>query len=146
MGTESKKVIAQIKEEGLEDRVIYHGPKSLEVVESYFVNADALIVSLKAGGTVGKTIPNKVNQYMSAGKPIIGVIKGDARDMLRAAKGALLAEEDPKDIARQIDEICDMDLIKKAEMGKNNLDYFNENLSTDKIVYLINETLTEFKN
>ena len=146
MGAESKKVIAQIKEAALEDRVIYHGPKSLEVVESYFVNADALIVSLKAGGTVGKTIPNKVNQYMSAGKPIIGVIKGDARDMLRAAKGALLAEEDPKDIARQIDEICDMDLIKKAEMGKNNLDYFNNNLSTEKIVYLINETLTEFKN
>ena len=143
MGSESNKIIEKINNEGLKDKVIYHGPLPLEKVESYFINADALIVSLKNEGTVGKTIPNKLVQYLSNAKPIIGVIHGDGRDLLRDAKGALLAEEDPKDIAKQIDKICSYDEVKKAEMAKSNLDFFNANLKTERINYLINEVLTE---
>jgi K+-sensing histidine kinase KdpD len=60
---------------------------------AYFVNADALYVSLKSEGVVGQTIPNKLMMSMAFGKPIIGVLKGDGRKVLQESGGTLLADE-----------------------------------------------------
>ena len=145
-GSQLDLILNKIKEAGLEDRVIYHGKFPIEEVETYFRNADALVVILKENGPVGKTIPNKAIQYLLYKKPIIGVIKGDGRDLLAKANGSIFADEYVKDIARAIDDLCKLDDKSKAKLGENNLNYYMDNLQNEKLIQLLEDELVKSVN
>ena len=145
MGSELTKIQKRIVDENLQDRVEYVGALPIEKAEAYYYNADALVVSLKYVGTVGKTIPNKAIQYMKYGRPLLGVIKGDGRDLLSKANGTVFSEEDPKDIAVKIDELVNKNDKEKAQMGLNNKNYFEEHLTSKKLVELLDQELKELK-
>ena len=143
MGSELPQIKEKIEKENLQDKVVYEGAYPIEKAEAYYVNADALIVSLKNQGYVGRTIPNKAIQYMKYGRPLLVVAEGDAREMLSKANGSLFASEDPKDIARVIDELCvskEKDLI-----GLNNKKYFEEHFTTEKLTQSLLEELISAK-
>ena len=52
-------------------------------IKSYTNYADALYLSLKDNDTFSKTIPGKLQTYMSIGKPIIASISGEAHDIIK---------------------------------------------------------------
>lgn len=141
MGSELEIIKARIANEHLDNIVEYAGALPIEKAEAYYYNADALIVSLKSGGTVGKTIPNKAIQYMKYGRPIFAIIQGDAKELLSRAKGSVFCGENPEEIAQNLDIFFAMNDNEKAQMGLNNKRYFEENLSSEKLVYLFNEEL-----
>ena len=145
MGSELESVKKRIKDEHLENVVEYVGALPIEKAEAYYFNADALIVSLRSGGTVGKTIPNKAIQYMKYGRPLLGIIKGDGRDLLAKANGTLFSEEDPENIAKKIDELINLSDEEKTQMGLNNKHYFEENLTSRKLVQQLNQELMDVK-
>lgn len=145
MGSELENIKKFIKDEKLEDKVEYVGALPIEKAEAYYYNADALVVSLKHEGSVGNTIPNKAIQYMKYGRPLLGVIKGDAKDLLSKANGTLFSEEDPKDIASKIDELLAKSDKEKAQMGLNNKAYFEDNLTSKKLVEQLNQELIDVK-
>ena len=143
MGSELNQIKEKIEKENLQDKVVYEGAYPIEKAEAYYVNADALIVSLKNEGYVGKTIPNKAIQYMKYGRPLLVIAKGDAYDMLSEAKGSIFANEDPQDIAEAIDELCS--LKEKDQFGLNNKKYFEENFVTEKLTQLLLDELISAK-
>ena len=143
MGSELNLIKEKIVKENLQDKVVYEGAYPIEKAEAYYANADALIVSLKNEGYVGKTIPNKAIQYMKYGRPLLVVAKGDAYETLSEAKGSIFAEEDPKDIANKIDEICS--LKEKDQYGLNNKKYFDEHFTTEKLTHQLLEELISAK-
>ena len=143
MGSELPQIKEKIKIEHLEDKVIYEGAYPIEKAEAYYVNADALIVSLKDEGYVGKTIPNKAIQYMKYARPLLTIARGDTYDMLKKAGGSVFATEDPKDIAKAIDEICE--LKEKDLLGLNSKKYFEEHFTTEKLTQLLVDELTSAK-
>lgn len=140
-----KQIQKQIIVDGLGDRVEYHGSLPIEEAEAYFANADALIVSLKNEGYVGKTIPNKAIQYLKYGKPIIGIVQGDTKQLLENAKGALFAEENAQNIGETINNFIAMSEKEKDQLGLNNKQYFEENFSTEKLTQLLVNELNEVK-
>lgn len=143
MGSELKNILNKIKESNLEDKVIYEGAYPIEKAEAYYENADALIVSLKDEGYVGKTIPNKAIQYMKYSRPILCVAKGDALDMLKNAKGSVFAEQNPENVAKAIDEICALTDKEKLTLGENNRKYFNANFTVNELTQkLANELIS----
>ena len=143
MGSELPQIKAKIEKDNLQEKVIYEGAYPIEKAEAYYVNADALIVSLKDEGYVGRTIPNKAIQYMKYGRPLLVVAKGDTYDMLSKANGSIFASEDPKDIARAIDELCE--LKEKDHYGLNNKKYFEEHFTTEKLTQLLLDELISAK-
>ena len=143
MGSELPQIKEKISNERLEEKVIYEGAYPIEKAEAYYVNADALVVSLKNEGYVGKTIPNKAIQYMKYARPLLVIAKGDTYDMLSRAKGSVFASEDPQDIARAIDEICESK--EKDHLGLNNKKYFEENFQTEKLTQLLVDELISAK-
>ena len=144
-GSALKQIQKQIIVDGLGDRVEYHGNLPIEEAESYFANADALIVSLKNDGYVGKTIPNKAIQYLKYGKPIIGVVQGDTKQLLENAKGALFAGENAQNIGETINNFIAISEKEKDQLGLNNKQYFEENFSTEKLTQLLVNELNEVK-
>ena len=145
MGTNLPKIQQRIKDEQLEDKVEYVGALPIEKAERYYAHADALIVSLKNVGTVGKTIPNKAIQYMKYGKPLIGVIQGDAKELLEKAKGTLFADENPQQISDIFEKVCELLNKEKDQLGLNNKNYFEEHLRTDKLTAQLFDLLKEVK-
>ena len=143
MGQKLNQVKARIKNEHLEDKVEYVGAFPIEKAEEYFVNADALVVSLKNSGVVGKTIPNKAIQYMKYGRPILGVLSGDGKDLLEKVKGSIFAGENAAEIAQTIDELCKKTPSELNALGANNKKYFDENLSSEKLVRQFSNELKE---
>ncbi len=143
MGPKSDKLQSLIKEYGLEDKLVYHGPIPAKKAASYFASADALYVSLKNDGYVGKTIPNKLMMSMAFGKPILGVISGDGKDLLEKAGGALIAEENASSIAKRINEFADMSDEERKKLGKLNQAYYFSHLSIASCGKLINDILLD---
>lgn len=143
MGSELEQIKTKIKNEKLNDRVVYEGAYPIEKAETFYGNADALIVSLKEEGYVGKTIPNKAIQYMKYGRPLVVVAKGDTVDILKKANGSIFANENAKDIARAFDEI--INIKEKDQLGLNNRIYFEDNFRIEKLTHLLLEELTEAK-
>lgn len=143
MGSELSLVKEKIEKDNLQNKVIYEGAFPIEKAEAYYFNADALVVSLKNEGYVGRTIPNKAIQYMKYGRPLLVVAGGDARETLSKANGSVFASEDPKDIARAIDEICN--LKEKDQYGLNNKKYFEENFTTEKLTQMLLDELISAK-
>ena len=143
MGSELDQIKEKIKKENLSDKVIYEGAYPIEKAEAYYVNADALVVSLKNEGYVGKTIPNKAIQYMKYGKPLLVIAKGDTLEMLKQANGSIFANEDAQEIAKAIDNICE--LKEKDQFGLNNKIYFENNFRTEKLTHLLLDELMSVK-
>ena len=75
--------------------------------------------------------------------PLLVVAGGDTYDTLSRAKGSIFAKEDPQDIARAIDEICN--LKEKDQFGLNNKKYFEENFTTEKLTQLLVDELISAK-
>lgn len=145
MGSELENIQKKIKDEHLEDKVIYEGAYPIEKAEAYYWDADALVVSLKSEGYVGQTIPNKAIQYMKYGRPILAVVSGDTKEMLEKAKGATFAGENVKNIAENIDILCSMSQKEKDQLGLNNKQYFESNFSIENLTHQLLDELTEAK-
>ncbi|HPV69976.1 MAG TPA: glycosyltransferase, partial [Bacilli bacterium] len=146
MGLQSENLKKYIADNNLKDIVTYYGPLPLEKAVTLYADADALIVPLKEGGTVGKTIPNKLVQYLKYGRPIIGSLSGDGRDVLVKTKGAVLADQNAESIAKAMETIIDLPADKKEEMGRQNKLYYEEHFEIRRVAQLIERELLDTKN
>ena len=146
MGLQSENLKKYIADNSLKDIVTYYGPLPLEKAVTLYADADALIVPLKEGGTVGKTIPNKLVQYLKYGRPIIGSLSGDGRDVLVKTKGAVLADQNAESIAKAMETIINLPADKKEEMGQRNKKYYEEHFEIRRVAQLIERELLDTKN
>lgn len=71
-----------VKEHKLDKVVSFYGRRPVEEMPKFYKLADACLVSLKADTQIGLTLPTKVQGYMAAGKPIIGMIDGSAQEVI----------------------------------------------------------------
>jgi len=68
------------------NNIIFMGNYPLEKMNYFHEIADALIITLNSGEALNKTIPGKLSTYMMAGKPIIGIIDGETKDIINISK------------------------------------------------------------
>lgn len=87
-GAERAKLEAQIQADGLSNVALY-GPVSKDEAMAVVARASALFLQLKDDGTMEKTIPSKVFDYMVAGRPIVFGIEGEGRQILEESGGNL---------------------------------------------------------
>ena len=63
---------------------------SVKKIKAYFKFADALLLSLNPGKIISSTIPGKFQTYLSAGKPIIGLIDGETKNIINSYLNLLI--------------------------------------------------------
>ena len=80
------------------DNVEIHGIVSKDRAIEMIRETHALMLHLKDDGTMDKTIPSKVFDYMAGGRPILYGLKGEACDILSSVAGNLYY--DPADAAQ----------------------------------------------
>ncbi len=95
--------------------------------------ADACIAILKPLDEYKTTYPNKVFDYMAAGRPVVLAIDGVIREVVDAANCGVFAA--PGDAMALKDAICKLaDNVEESRvMGLNGRRYLEENFSRDKV-------------
>lgn len=141
MGPKTEELKSLIKQYGLEDRVIYHGPIPAKKAAAYFEAADILYVSLKGDGYVGKTIPNKLAMSIAFGKPIIGVLEGDGKNVLNESKGGFIAKPDKTSISSAINKMAKLSSEERKRLGDLNRAYYKDHFSVEKIGHIVSDIL-----
>jgi glycosyltransferase involved in cell wall biosynthesis len=105
-----------------------------------------LLVTLKNDRFISYTLPGKIQSYMAAGKPIIGAINGEAKQVIEASGcGLCCPAEDYQalaDIIRQF--VCEPE--KHSEFSLSSRKYYESHF--DKSVFLQRtlKTLRELKD
>lgn len=126
------------------DNVIFHGQHSIAEMPSFYEMADAFLITLKANKIISYTLPNKVQSYMAAGKPIIGAIDGETQEVIAEANcGLCTTAEDYIGLADNIRRFA-KEKDKHLIYGANARKYYNSNFSKKIYIERLNELLQKF--
>ncbi|MGG1676536.1 glycosyltransferase family 4 protein [Neobacillus sp. NRS-1170] len=112
--------------------VIFHGQFPVTEMPRFYEMADAFLITLKANKIISYTLPNKVQSYMAAGKPILGAIDGETQIVIKDANcGFCAPAEDYKSFAEVIKKFINEE-DKHIEYGENARSYYQNNFSKKK--------------
>lgn len=123
----------RIKRRALDEHLssVHFFPKVPMVeVGSYLFAADCLLVNLRPEPLFEITIPSKIQAYMSAGRPIIIAIAGDAAVLVVDAKAGVSVP--PGDAQAMADAVLEMVAMSKAsrnDMANSAKAYYKAKLS-----------------
>jgi glycosyltransferase involved in cell wall biosynthesis len=131
-GSARDRLETTIRSDHLSANVHMYGARSIHEAVAFIPDADALLVPLKAGGYVGRTIPNKLVTYMGYGRPILGALTGDGRALLEEAGGGILVDPSASGLVEGINRVTILTEKEKNALGARNLAYFKEHLTLEK--------------
>lgn len=109
----------EVVERGLEDRVVFLGRHPASRMKAFFAGADGLIVSLKAEPIFALTVPSKVQAYLAAGKPILGMLDGEGGRVIAEANAGWVAPAgDAEALAHNVRRLVRASPEERLQMGK----------------------------
>jgi colanic acid biosynthesis glycosyl transferase WcaI len=102
-------------------------------VDAYLHAADALLVHLTDDPLFAITIPSKTQAYLSAGRPIILAVAGDAADLVaRSGAGMTVPPENPAALAEAVIAMAGLTPAARAELGQCAQTFYRAELSLDR--------------
>ena len=129
--------------EGLADTVFLAGRYPSSAMMSFFEKASVLLVSLSDTLVFNMTLPAKVQSYMAAGKPILGVLKGEGAEIIAEAECGWSADPaNPQAIADKIVEISKMQSGLLQELGAKGYGYYKNHFTRDICMDILDKNMT----
>ncbi|AEA67769.1 glycosyltransferase family 4 protein [Pseudomonas brassicacearum subsp. brassicacearum] len=133
-GRMSQWLSQQVSARGL-DNVLLLGRHPLEAMPALFANADALLVSLKTNDVFEKTIPGKVQAYLASGRPLLGMINGEAARVINeSGAGFTCASGDAGGLARITQTLAGFAPSQRKVMGESGRDYYLQHYSKQRLL------------
>ncbi|MFD2641181.1 glycosyltransferase family 4 protein [Pseudomonas japonica] len=124
----------QVRERQL-DNVHLLGRHPLEAMPGLFAQADALLVTLKTNDVFQKTIPGKVQAYLASGRPLLGMINGEAARVIRESGAGFACDSgDAQGLAAITSTLAATALAQRAIMGEAGRQYYLEHYSKPKLM------------
>lgn len=98
--------------------------------------AGALLVTLADEPIFAMTVPNKVQAYMAAGRPILACLNGEGARLVadEAQAGFSVPVQDAKALAAAVLQLYQMPAEDRARLGTNGRRYFKAHFDHDKLV------------
>lgn len=118
---------------GLSDTVFFLGRYPLETMPVFMQKADVLLVSLKDEPVFNLTIPQKVQFYMSQGKPILAMLNGDGAELVHEAQcGIAVPANDSAALLSAIDKCRHMTKEELQTLGTNGQEYYKKHFTQEQ--------------
>jgi len=139
---------SEVLRRGLGEQVLLPGRFSMERMPSFYTHADALLVSLKRDPTYGITIPGKLQSYMMAGIPLLGMLDGESATIIRDAQAGIACDAgDSAGLARAIMVMAATPRTERLQLGLNGRKYalaeFGRTQLMDRLEALLEEAVTK---
>ena len=114
----------------------------VDLIKSYIDISDFTLLSLSSKGIFNKTVPAKLQTYMCLSKPVIGMISGEAKEIILNANCGIIIDSSKIDKSvEKIIELVNFDKSKINLLGKNGKryydEYFNSSLRKNEIKKII---------
>jgi colanic acid biosynthesis glycosyl transferase WcaI len=140
-------LLSEVARRGLDKNVLLPGLFPVERMPSFYAHADALLVSLKRDPVFSMTIPGKVQSYLMAGIPLLGMLDGEGAAVIRDAQAGLTCEAgDGAGLAQAVLDLADMPAAERKQMGLNGREYalqeFGRTQLMDRLEALLAEAVT----
>lgn len=130
------------KEDGkIQEKIVFYGQRPQEEMPDFYKKADVCIVSLKADNMIGLTLPAKVQGYMAAGKPILGMIDGSCQQVISEADCGMCVGASDIEGMQQAFVTMAKDTSALKKYAENSRKYFIKNFRKDIHVKAIEEEL-----
>jgi len=134
----------QIEMRGLAARVKMVGRHPLERMPSFFVHADALLVSLRDEAVFSMTIPGKLQSYLAAGMPVLAMLNGEgARIVEEAGAGLVCKAGNGAELAAIVRRMASMDPAIRKEMGNNGRRLCEQEFNRERLIERLDGWLAE---
>ena len=143
-GRKSDWLQAEVARRGLAKQVLLPGRFPLERMPSFYAHADALLVSLKRDPVFSMTIPGKVQSYLMAGIPLLGMLEGEGAAVIREAQAGLTCEAgDGAGLAQALLALAAMPTAERMQMGLNGRKYAQQEFDRAQLMGRLEALLTE---
>lgn len=134
-GRAAPEVKQEVERRGLGGRMVFLGKQPLERMPEFFRAADALLVSLRAEPIFAMTIPGKVQPYLAAGIPILGMLDGEgARVIEESGAGACCPAGDGGALATIVERLASLSVEERRELGRRGRDYGRRAFDRDTLL------------
>lgn len=131
-----------ISERQLEERVVMAGRYPLERMPSFFLHADALLVSLKDEPIFAMTIPGKLQTYLATGIPVLAMLNGEGAGIVQeAGAGLTCSAGDGAALAANIESLAALKLEERQKMGADGKAYCEQFFSRDQLIETLDSWL-----
>jgi glycosyltransferase involved in cell wall biosynthesis len=112
-------VRAEIERRDLGERISMLGRHPLERMPEFFAAADALLVTLRADPVFSMTIPGKVQTYLAAGLPLLGMLDGEGARVIEESGAGLTAPAgDSRALAAQVRRMASLPAEERTRLGQ----------------------------
>lgn len=133
-GSCRKEALKEAQQRGLTNLHL-PGRFPVETMPGFMQKASALLVTLADQQIFAATVPNKVQAYMAAGRPIIACLNGEgARLVVEAGAGLATPAEDAQALAATILRLYRLSPSERDKMGENGRRYYQEHFDHDHLV------------
>ena len=125
----------QVKARGLSNLHL-PGRFPVNTMPGLMQKAGALLVTLADEPIFAMTVPNKVQAYMAAGRPILACLNGEGARLVaeEAQAGLSVPAQDAKALAAAVLQLYQMPSEDRARLGANGRRYFKAHFDHDKLL------------
>ena len=128
-------VSSEIKKRNLHNSVLMLGQYPLDRMPSFFMHAKVLLVSLKDEVIFSMTIPSKLQTYLAAGKPLLGMINGEGAMVIKeSASGVVCSAGDSNALADLVLKLSTISTEELEAMGKKGLEYSKQEFDRSNLI------------
>jgi glycosyltransferase involved in cell wall biosynthesis len=125
--------------------IIWAPPVPKNQMAQVLAAADACIAILKPIEMYKTTYPNKVFDYMAAGRPVLLVIDGVIRQVVEAAGAGLFAQPgSPDALSKAILQLAN-DPVRASQMGANGRDYVHQHFNRARLAESLMNLLDDMR-
>lgn len=143
-GRKSDWLQSEVLRRGLDKQVLLPGRFPVERMPSFYAHADALLVSLKRDPVFTMTIPGKVQSYLMAGIPLLGMLDGEGAAVIRDAQAGLTCEAgDGAGMAQAVLALAAMPTTERKQMGLHGRNYAQREFGRAQLMDRLEALLAE---
>lgn len=143
-GRKSDWLQTEVARRGLDKQVLLPGRFPVERMPSFYAHAGALLVSLKRDPVFSMTIPGKVQSYLMAGIPLLGMLDGEGAAVIRDAQAGLTCDAgDGAGLAQAVLALAAMPTVGRKQMGLNGRNYAQQEFGRHQLMDRLEALLAE---
>ena len=144
-GSDAKNIYDLIKKYKLKN-LKYKKQKSYNEIKKEYRKADILIAILKKHNLSEKTIPSKIQAYMSAGKPLLCCIQGESAKLIKNANCGFVCKNGVKDLNNMVLKISKIKKASMIKLGINARQFFLNNFTVNVITSQIDIAINDLND